>query len=210
MAEYVRRKRPPATHPYWERLRDRAHPPPVGTPVAVMGALGMFLGLYGGIMEPMPYTHAAKTAATVAVAAAVVVFILSVPVLLLDASRQMSRPERFPMALLSGLAVAAILFVALLIALLPVFLSYAACSGRGPWLGMLTGLGIGAIPGAAFGGINRWFWRQRQRQWPRWERMRAPRSRDRAVTLRVVPLPVEPPPAAEPKPEPPEGRPALG
>lgn len=193
MAEYVRRKRPPASHPYWERLRDRAHPPPVVAPVAFLGGIGMFLGLYGGLMEPMEYVRAAKTASAVAGAASVVLFATSVPILLFDASRQMPRRERWPAALVSGLAVAVIMFLTLLLPLVLVFLWYAACSGRGPWLGMLTGLGIGTLIGAVPSLWNRRRWRERQRRWPRWERMRSPRP-DVAITVTPVPLPIDPGP----------------
>jgi hypothetical protein len=207
MAEYVRRKRPPASHPYWERLRDRAHPPSVVTPVVVLGGIGMFLGLYGGLMEPMQYVRAAKTAAAMAGVAAVVLFATSVPILLFDASRNMPRRERWPAALVSGLAVAIVLFFTLLIPLVLVFLWYAACSGRGPWLGMLTGLVIGALVGAVPSLWNRRRWRERQRRWPRWERTRGSRG-DQAITVRAVPLPVESP-AAVSKPDSPEGKQAA-
>jgi membrane-bound metal-dependent hydrolase YbcI (DUF457 family) len=206
MAEYVRRKRPPANHPYWARLHERAHPPSVVTPVVVLGGIGMFLGLYGGLMEPMPYAKAVKTAATVAAGAAGVLFVTSVPVLLFDASRHMPRHERWPAALLSGLAAAVVLFFTLLIPLVLLLLWYSTCSGRGPWLGTLTGLGIGAVPGMTYAAFTRWLWRKRQRQWPRWERMRAPRRRDRALTVTPIPLPIEPPASAEPPAEPREGR----
>src|SRR5215216_5605977 len=150
MAEYVRRKRPPASHPYWARLHDRAHPPPLVTPIAVLGGVGALLGLYGGLMEPMPTARAMKVATSLAAGLAGVLFVVSVPVLLFDASRQTPRQERWPTAVLSGLAVAVVLFCALLLPLIPLFLWYSLCSGLGPWLGMLTGLGVGAVPAAIF------------------------------------------------------------
>jgi hypothetical protein len=108
----------------------------------------------------------------------------------------MPRRERWPAALVSGLAVAIVLFFTLLIPLVLVFLWYAACSGRGPWLGMLTGLVIGALVGAVPSLWNRRRWRERQRRWPRWERTRGSR-RDRAITVTVVPLPPAAGPSAD-------------
>ena len=65
MAEYVRRRRPPASHPYWARLHDRAHPPAVVAPIVIPAGLGLALGLYGGLRAPFSTTDAVKLAATV-------------------------------------------------------------------------------------------------------------------------------------------------
>jgi hypothetical protein len=175
----------------------------VATPVTTLGVIGMFVGLCGGLMEPMPFVKAVQMAATVAAAAAGILFATSVPVLLFDGSRQRPRPERWPIALLTGVVVAVVLFFTLLIPLVLLFLWYAACSGRGPWLGMLTGLASGALLAAVPAVLSRW--RERQRHWPRWERMRA-RRRNRALSVRPIPLPAEPGPSAEPAPEPPAER----
>jgi MFS family permease len=206
MAEYVRRKRPPANHPYWARLHDRAHPPRLVAPIAILGGVGALLGLYGGLMEPMPAARAVKMAATVAAGLAGALFVTSVPVLLFDASRQMPRQERWPTAILSGLAVAIVLFCALVIPLIVLFLWYSLSSGRGPWLGMLTGSGIGAVLTALLAVWSRRRWQKRQREWPRWERMRAPRQRGRGLAVPVFPAPVEPASSGEPEPDAPEGR----
>jgi hypothetical protein len=200
MAEYVRRKRPPANHPYWTRLHDRAHPPAVAMHVAVPGVIGVCLGLYGGLMEPMPLAKAVKTAAIVAAAGAGVTFATSIPVLVFDASRHMTGRERWPGALLAGLFVAVVLFVILLLLITPLLVWYAVCSGLGPWLGMLTGLAVGAVPGGILAWEAHRRWRQRQKQWPRWERMRAPRGA-RALTVNIVPGPAESPPAVQVEPE---------
>jgi hypothetical protein len=206
MAEYVRRKRPPASHPYWARLHDRAHPPPLVTPIAVLGGIGAVLGLSGGLMDPMPTVRAIKVAATLAAGLAAVLFVASVPILLFDGSRRMARQERWPTAVLSGLAVAVILFCTLLIPLILLFVWFSICSGRGPWLGALAGLGVGAVLTAPITAGRRWQWRKRQQEWPRWERMRARRERVRGLAVPARPTPAEPAPPAGSEPDRPEGR----
>ena len=197
MAEYVRRKRPPATHPYWARLHDRANPPGVVWRTLVPAGLGILIGLYAGLNDPLPWSKALGTAATVALGGAVVVFTTSLPILLLDPNRQLTGRDRWPGALLAAGVVAVFLFGAKFVALSALLLWYSVCSGLGPWIGLVTGLAIGGVPGAVWASVARCRWRKRQEQWPRWERMRAPRG---PRSLTPVPAPAEPTPAAESEP----------
>src|SRR6476661_8439160 len=110
MAEYVRRKRPPASHPYWARLHDRAHPPQVVLPVVVPASVGLGLGLYGGLRPSYSVGEAARLAAEVAGGSGGALFVLAVLILRFDASRQTPRRERWAAAVLGGFAVAGVLF----------------------------------------------------------------------------------------------------
>jgi len=188
MAEYVRRKRPPASHPYWARLYDRAHPPPVVVPVATPAAVGLVLGLSAGLHEPFTSGDAARVAVEVAGGSAAVLFVVGVLVMRLDASRQTPRRERWAGALIGGLGVAAAMFATVFMGTFVILMWYATCSGQGPWLGMLIGAGLGGGLAAVFTLDARRRWRERQRGWPRWERMRAPR-RTAVLTVTQVPGP---------------------
>jgi hypothetical protein len=78
-------------------------------------------------------------------------------------------------------------FVSWFVVVIPL-LWYAVSSGEGIWLGMLYGGSISGVP-AAFLATGRYrSWKQRQRDWPRWERMRVPRQRAMlAVTAVATP-----------------------
>jgi hypothetical protein len=189
MAEYVRRKRPPASHPYWARLYDRAHPPQVAAPVAVPTIFGLALGLYGGCHPPYSADEAARLAAGVAAGGGVALFVVTVPIFWMDHTRHAQGQSRWAGALLAGAAVGAVLFV---IAFVPVFLLllwYSLCAGRGPWWGMAIGAGVGGAPAALYAIAARRQWQARQRRWPRWERMRARRT---GVALSVTQVPAPP------------------
>jgi hypothetical protein len=188
MAEYVRRKRPPASHPYWARLHDRAHPPQVVLPVVIPASVGLGLGLYGGLRPSYSVGEAARLAVAVAGASSAGLFILAVLVLWLDGSRHTPRRERWAGALLGAVFMSAILFVAMFMGTFLTLLWYAVCSGRGPWLGMLIGAGLGGTLAAMVALGNRRRWQERQRRWPRWERMRSPRHRP-ALTVTSIPAP---------------------
>lgn len=210
MAEYVRRRRPPASHPYWARLHDRAHPPALAVPIAVPAGMGLLLGLYGGLKPSFTMSEAVRMAATVSGAMAGVTFVTSLPLLLYDASRQVPRRERWAASAIGAFAVAAVLFMVGMVGLFLALAWYSACSGQGPWLGMLTGGLLGGVPAALVATGARRRWRERQKRWPRWERMRSPRPR---ATLTVTPIPTpstQPPaPAAnDPVPAPGHGSPA--
>ena len=209
MAEYVRRTRPPASHPYWTRLRDRANPPPVVWPVAVPGILGLLFGLYAGLMEPMSAGKAVKMAAAVAGAVAVLVFTFIILFAVFDRSRPWAGRTRWAEAAFIGFTISAFVFFLLVVALVPLLLWYALFSGLGPWRGMGGGLALGAGLGATFAFITCRQWKQRQKQWPRWERMRAPRGSREAATVPPASPPAEPAPAAGPEPDWPEPRPAA-
>src|SRR5262249_50331783 len=130
MAEYVRRKRPPATHPYWARLYDRAHPPPVVLPVAIPASAGLVLGLSAGLHDPFPSGDAARVAVEVAGGSAGVLFFVAVLVLRLDASRQARQREQWAGALVSGIGVSVAMFAVVFVAAFLALLWYATCSGQ--------------------------------------------------------------------------------
>jgi hypothetical protein len=177
MAEYVRRRRPPPSHPYWDRLRDRAHPPLLVTPIAIPAVVGLGVGLYGGMRPPFTMGDAVRVASVGAAGLAGIVFVAATIILMVDAARQMPRHERWVAAVVLGLAMAAFFFFMAVIVLTLFLTWYSACSGEGPWHGMLIGMAIGATPAAFFAGTARQRWRARQRHWPKWERMRTPRRR---------------------------------
>jgi hypothetical protein len=201
MAEYVRRKRPPATHPYWARLHDRANPPGVVGPVAVPGGLAGLLGLYAGLNKSLPAAEALEIAVVVAGGIAAVVSVTSLPIFAFGAVRYMTPRERWPTATIEAAVAGVVTLFAVVGPLALLLLSYAACSGRGPWSGLLIGLAIGGVPGTAYAWWARRRWRKRQQQWPRWDRMRAPRT----LPLPSVLVPAEPAPAAESEPDRAEG-----
>ena len=187
MAEYVRRKRPPASHPYWARLHDRAHPPQLVLPVVLPASVGLGLGLYGGLRPSYSVADAARLAVAVAGASSAGLFVLAVLVLWLDGSRHTPRRQRGAAALIGGAGVSAVLFAAVFMAAMLALAWYAACSGRGPWVGMLVGAGLGGgLAGLIAVGARR-RWRERQRRWPRWERMRS--RRQPALTVTPIPAP---------------------
>src|SRR5262249_11950183 len=106
MAEYVRRKRPPASHPYWARLHDRAHPPSALLPVAVPGVIGILIGYYGGSRPPYPLSSAVLDACKYAAMFAGVIFVIGGLVTFHDSSRHTPLRERLAASLGSGVLVA--------------------------------------------------------------------------------------------------------
>ena len=188
MAEYVRRKRPPADHPYWAWLQDRARPPRPLPPVAVPATIGLFIGLWAGLSPTYTFAEAARTAVTLGGMAGGSVALLALPFLWFNTWHSTSRRERWIWVLLTGATVAACVFV-VGFSLLFLFLGwYSVGSGHGPWAGMAIGLVLGAVPGALIGWLNRRNWRRRQRQGPRWDQMRAARGRS-ALTVTAIPAP---------------------
>lgn len=196
MAEYVRRRRPPANHPYWQHLHDRAHPPWVVIPVVIPTFIGLAIGLYAGFRQPYTMAEAMRVvcvgSASIALTAAVIATVSQ----LFDAVRLPSRRERWATAGIAGVCVGLAIFVVGFGAMFPFVAWYAACSGEGPWLGMLYGALIGGLPFVAIVYTYRQRWRARQRQWPRWERMRAPRTRGslNLTELSSPPIPATPSP----------------
>jgi hypothetical protein len=191
MAEYVRRRRPPASHPYWDRLHDRAHPPSLILPIVGPAAVGLFLGIYGGLRPSLTAADAIRFATIVAGLFANVMFVIVVPLLFLESGRQINRQERWSAVIFGAIAISVAAFVASLLPLILMLLWYAACSGEGVWLGMLYGVLIGAVPAAVYAGQRRRRWRVRQQHWPRWERMRLP-----AAAMGANPTPWASPSAA--------------
>lgn len=200
MAEYVRRKRPPASHPYWARLHDRAHPPSVLLPVVVPAVIGVLIGQYGGSRPPYTLSSAILDACKYALVSAGVLFVIGTLVSFHDASRHSPIRERIFTSLGSGLLVGVVVFGLFFVVLGTGFIWMSICSGLGLWLGMLMGMLIGAVPGAAFAWATRQSWRARQRRWPRWERVRRRRESTPPAVAVVPPMPVP----TEPKPDRPE------
>jgi hypothetical protein len=203
MAEYVRRKRPPANHPYWVRLHQRAHPPSLAPYFGFPAGVGLVLGLVGGTVGEFTYNQGERTVIATSGALAGLAFLMAILSFYLDANSQFPRRERWFGAVLASSGCAAGAFVLFGLAFSALAALCWLFSGRGPWLGALMGLAAGAVPGAVFAYFARRDWRQRQRQWPRWERMRGPRRRDRALTVTPIPVPIEPPAAIDPPPAPP-------
>jgi len=205
MAEYVRRKRPPADHPFWAHLNDRAHPPSVVWPVAVPAGVGLALGLTAGLNDRLTLSDALETAATISGTLAVTIAIgIAIPMLFAAVRR--------PRVAENWLAVGGV-FVAvgggafgLLVLLMGlILLWYSACSGLGPWLGMTVGAAIGVGPGVLFAWVQRHRWTARRRQWPRWETMRRRHRRQTAAAVGhvqpiAVPVSEPPPPSADDNP----------
>jgi hypothetical protein len=209
MAEYVRRKRPPANHPYWVRLHQRANPPSLAGFFGIPAGLGLVLGLVGGAVGEFTYNQAERTVIAASGAMAGLVFLVAILCLYLETNAQFPRQRRWLGAVVASSGCAAGTF--LLFGLMLSVLAWVCWmfSGLGAWLGAVTGFAVGAVPGVAFAVLARRDWRRRQQQWPRWERMRAPRRGDRALTVTPIPLPIDPPATAEPPQAPPEGRPAA-
>src|SRR5262249_26501476 len=132
MAEYVRRKRPPASHPYWARLYDRAHPPPVVLPIAIPTSAGVVVGLSAGLHELFTARDAARVAVEVAGGSAAVLLLPGVFILWLDPSRPSARGQRWVETLFGGLGIAVVMFLSVFAASFLALLWYSTCSGEGP------------------------------------------------------------------------------
>jgi hypothetical protein len=185
MAEYVRRRRPPADHPYWDRLHDRAHPPRIWRPLLVPIVIGLASGLFGGLKAPFSIADATKLAALIAGAIGGLTFIVMTIAMLIDATRQLDRRQRWPLAIMGGTLTCMAMFFASFVPLALVFIAYSLSSGEGPWLGMLIGVACWSPLFIAIVYVRRARWLERQRHWPRWERMRPPR-RSASQNVEVV------------------------
>jgi hypothetical protein len=193
MVEYVRRRRPPANHPYWQHLHDRAHPPWVVIPVIPTTVLGLGIGLYGGLRDPFTLAEAVRTAAIGSSGVAATTAVIGTFTLFFDAGHQLPWKWRLLRAIGMGTGAGTLLFLITFVAMFVFLAWYAACSGEGAWLGMLYGALIGGTPIAAIVYTYRQRWRDRQKHWPRWERMRTPRSRNRLNLTEVSTNPINPP-----------------
>ena len=202
MAEYVRRKRPPASHPYWARLYDRAHPPQIVLPVVIPAAVGLGIGLLGGLQPDFSLADAVRLSAAAAGVTTGAVYVLAVLAFWMDGRPQLPGARRWTVSVLTGLPVAVVVFLVAFVTMFLLTLWYSVCTGQGPWLGMAYGALIGAGPAALIAGGSYRQWRERQRRWPRWERMRSPRRRP---VLTVTSIPAPPPTGEPPRPWPPLG-----
>jgi len=177
MAEYVRRRRPPANHPYWGRLSDRANPPAVLRPIAVPTFIGLALGLYAGLSEKFTFAACLHWASLAASTLGGLAFAIGALVVVKHSSRQF-RGQQLGLVVLA-VAVLAGLFTIMIgwVCIFVVLAWYSLSSGQGPWLGMLIAAAIPGVPSTLWALVSWRNWRERQRRWPRWEQMRAPRAR---------------------------------
>ncbi len=206
MAEYVRRRKPPPSHPYWARLHDRAHPPPLFGPIVTATIIGLGMGLYSGMRPTFAMSEAVRVAGFAAAGVAGAAFFIGASVLAVDASRQMSRHERWAAAAVGGTVTAAVVFIVIVFVLIPILAWYSACSGKGPWLGMLYGALISGVPVAGIAAISWQRWNDRQKHWPRWERMR---TLSRRTSLNIVEVPSTPSGSGQSTPLQSESSPAI-
>ena len=187
MAEYVRRRRPSANHPYWARLNDRAHPPRLFIRIALPTLFGLLLGLYGGFRLPFSISDAVHLAATCAAVVSTGAFLLFLSAILFDRSRQFAPRERWMTAPVLSLMMAAFCFVFGFVGFFLLFIWYSCCSGQGAWLGTILGFAPACVLASLIAIGRRKRWRDRQRAWPRWEQMRTPRGRSRMAVSVVSP-----------------------
>ena len=199
MAEYVRRKRPPADHPFWTHLNDRAHPPSVVWPVVLPTAFGLVVGLAAGLTDRLPVGQALETAAVIAgTLAGTLATCCAVP-LLFNAVVRPRYGEHWLNAALAFLCIGLFGFVFLFVPLALFLLWFSVCGGQGPWTGMAVGTALGLGPGILVAWVKRHRWADRQRRWPRWETMRRRHRRQTAVVASQA----QPAPTAIPEPPPP-------
>lgn len=185
MAEYVRRRRPPASHPYWARLDDRAHPPRLFLRIAIPTLFGLLLGLYGGLRSPFSISDAVHLAATCAAILSTVAFFTAIGAILFDRSRHFAPRERWMTAPVFSSMIAAFCFAIAFVACFVMHFWYSLCSGQGPWFGMLIGCSPACLLASLAAIGRRKQWQDRQRAWPRWERMRTPLGRSRLTVSSV-------------------------
>ena len=198
MAEYVRRRRPPADHSYWERLRDRAHPPRVVLPILILALLGGAFGLYGGLKPTFTIADAIKLAAMIAGGFAGVGMAVFLPFWIVDSAFRSVRYERAVTILAGSAAIVIFVFIIAFAPLAILFIAFSICTGQGPWIGMLIGLLCTTTLTVPLIWSQRVRWQARQRAWPRWDRMRAPRRRAPSNAGTEVVLQVEETAAVEP------------
>jgi hypothetical protein len=183
MAEYVRRRRPPPNHPYWQRLHDRAHPPEVVKPVVVWSLIGLGAGLYSGLKEPLSTAESVDWATQIGLGAAGLVFVISAPMFVVNSARHTMYVYSRPVGAALALALCALVFGLVWLAVFSILWIYSWCGDQGPVVGMAIGAAIPGVPAAVGCLARRQAWKQRQRTWPRWESMRARRPRNPVPTF---------------------------
>lgn len=168
MAEYVRRKRPPANHPHWARLHDLTHPPPVRSTVTCLGLGGLLAGAYCGTQDSMTFTSAMRQASECSLYLsgffAVGGFLTTI-----SDRRPAWRWSTLGMAFLMAGLVFAIAF-AFAFVFFAGMLSFRWLTGG---LGWDAGGAVGGLLGLTLAGLfvltERRNWRRRCQRWPRWE-----------------------------------------
>ena len=184
MAEYVRRKRPPADHPFWAHLSERANPPSVVWPVVVPTAVGLLIGLVAGLNDPVSLRQAVEIAGVIATALAGLLAVgIGVPVIVLIVRRSHASWTTVPTAFL---AIAFIGFLAVFVPMTLLLFGYSLSGGYGPWVGMTIGAGLGVCPGILIAWGKRHRWADRIRRWPRWETMRRRHRRQTAAAQPAI------------------------
>lgn len=178
MAEYVRRRRPPASHPYWQHLHDRAHPPPLITPILVPGTLGGALGLWAGQSPECSLSATLRSAIEIVGLLAFVLGAVFGTRLAID--RESRRFWQRSKDILSAvLTFSVVIFFLAIMPVSVIVLCYQLCSGLG-WLGAVVGAVMWGTPGAFVAIVSRRRWSQRVRDWPRWGSSRDRRYRRQA------------------------------
>jgi hypothetical protein len=173
-------------------LHDRAHAPPVAIPIIIPSGIGLAIGLYAGLRPSFTMAEVVRSASTGAAGVAVTSALIATAFQLFDAVRQPSRRERWAMAAAAGMGVGVVLFIVSFVGMFVLLAWYAAPSDEGPWLGMLYGGLIGGTPAAVIACVARQRWRTRQKQWPRWDRMRTPRTTNRLNLTELANLSTHP------------------
>jgi hypothetical protein len=168
MAEYVRRKRPPASHSYWARLHDLTHPPAMRSTFTCLGLGGLVAGAYCGTQESMTFASAMRQANECSLYLAGFFAIGGFFTTISD-----RRPGwRWSTLGAAFLMAAAVFVIAFLFAF---FLFSAMLTFR--WLTGGLGWGYGASIGVFFGVLTAGLfayseqrqWQRRCRRWPRWD-----------------------------------------
>lgn len=168
MAEYVRRKRPPGSHPHWARLHDLTHPPAFLTTYTGFGIVGMVSGGYCGAQESITFSSAMLQAAECALYLSGFFAIGGFFTCLSD-RRSNSIWSNLGMSLLMAGLVFACCFLFTFMGFAAVLLFRWLAGGEGWLLGVLYGLAV-AMLAASFSAWNEHrTWRRRQRRWPHWE-----------------------------------------
>jgi hypothetical protein len=187
MAEYVRRKRPPADHPFWTHLNDRAHPPSVVWPVVLPTVVGLGLGLVAGFNDRLSFRQALQTAGVISATLAATLAVCCALPLLFNAILRPRSGDQWSQALAAFLGIGLAGFLMAFVPLTLFLIWYSVSGGHGPWVGMAIGAALGLGPGVLIAWVNRHRWADRRRRWPRWETMRRRHRRQTAPAQPVAP-----------------------
>lgn len=171
MAEYVRRKRPPASHPYWARLHDRTHPPSCKWALACFGFFATIVGgSCGGSGAITMYDAFWYTSRYALIPAVLMTTIWTT--LQYYQSTARTRQQAAAYAAISAMISMGMSYVisCFVIGIFSIAFWY-PMSGIGAFRGCLGGLVYGLVLGYFITWPERRNWWYRQANWPRWEEM---------------------------------------